>query len=284
MKRFNVVATMVAAALTLAAAAFAGDPSRKPRPTRSVCIDADPNTDTNPANSTHDIVAFVTDGTFDAGGDAADTPGSVDNDCTGTALQGRSVTFVITDDDPDAALIPDYAGGENQETVATDAGPAMLTLDNKPNVQGTNTVSADVQGTDSEKGNRIVQADWSPPPGDVTIVMAVGPGNMGKAVPLKERRFNVPEGASGVGILNRAVQEGLIHSYQTWATPRGQQVKCIDDICGEQVFVCGFLGYLGWGFYENGAVDPASLGAIRADEGDRFDVAFPRLDARLLVC
>jgi uncharacterized repeat protein (TIGR01451 family) len=154
----------------------------------------------------------------------------------------------------------------------------------RANQAGTITNVATVKGNqkDNNQANNQSAASTtvtSPPP-DVTIDLAVGIGGMGKAVPLKQRSLTVREGGNGWDILNRAVQEGFIRSYQTWGTPRGTQVRCIDDICGGQsVQVCGFHGYLGWGFYENGALFPSWLGAIKADDGDRFDLTFPQLDA-----
>lgn len=134
--------------------------------------------------------------------------------------------------------------------------------------------------SDNSQTNNLSADSTTVTPPDVTIDLAVRVGILLS----KQRSLAVREGGNGWDILNRAVQEGFIHSYETYFTPRGYQVRCIDDICGQTVAVCGFQGYLGWGFYENGASAPSGLHAIRADDGDRFDLGFPQLDARLLRC
>ncbi|HEX8099241.1 MAG TPA: hypothetical protein VF660_03455 [Actinomycetota bacterium] len=129
-----------------------------------VCIDTDPNTDTNfaRAGTQHQITAFVTDGTFDANGDAADAGGQVNNDCSGNAISGAGVTFNISDDNPDSRLSPDNTGDENSETVITNgSGQASVTLVKKTDDAGTNQVTADVEGTTSETGDKDVTKIWS---------------------------------------------------------------------------------------------------------------------------
>lgn len=137
----------------------------------NACIDFDPNTDTNSANTTHLMTAFVTNGgatpatSFSTAGDNADAAGQVDNDCAGALLQGVAVTFQITDDTPDAGLTPDNntaqggadtaptadadLGREDSETILTNAsGVATTTLDNLTDLpgDGQNAVDATVQG------------------------------------------------------------------------------------------------------------------------------------------
>lgn len=144
----------------------------------NACIDFDPNFDTNSANTTHLMTAFVTNGgatpatSFSTAGDNADAAGQVDNDCAGALLQGVAVTFQIDDDSPDAGLTPDNntamggadtggndadGGREDSETVLTNAsGVATITLDNLTDApgDGRNLVDATLQSVPGTVGSR----------------------------------------------------------------------------------------------------------------------------------
>ncbi|MBI4729149.1 MAG: hypothetical protein HY775_06550 [Acidobacteria bacterium] len=135
------------------------------------CIDVEPETPAkNPTTGTHEIRAYVTNGTLDSNGDdnlAPDGTTSRENDCTGTLLSGIPVVFTITDDVPDASLVPDVDSAPNTERVSTGSdGIARVTLDNvvaDPNdvsAEGSNTVTGDVPTITEQNHDDAVTKTW----------------------------------------------------------------------------------------------------------------------------
>jgi hypothetical protein len=107
----------------------------------ATCIDVDPNNDTDPVTGTHDLVAFVTNGTLNGAGDTADTAGQIDNDCSGTPLSGIAVDWSVGGDDtPDVSITSSNIDNDlNNERTVTDAnGRTQITIDNVADAPGTN--------------------------------------------------------------------------------------------------------------------------------------------------
>lgn len=141
------------------------------------CIDVEPETDTNRTTETHEVRAYVTNGALDANGDNnldADGVTVDENDCTGTLLSGVPVDFVITDDDPEASLVPDNndpqpTGGETQNSERVNTGNdgiARVTLDNvvadpqSAGAEGTNTVTGNVPTVAEANSPDSVNKTW----------------------------------------------------------------------------------------------------------------------------
>ena len=125
------------------------------------CIDAEPETDTNPSGTDHDITARVTGGNAYTGGDTAGQ-----FDCAGSALPNTRVTVTITDDDPNVFIKAingvstggPTGGGPNTATGTTDAnGQLVVTIacvsGAAASCTGTNTVDLQVEGAGAGPGD-----------------------------------------------------------------------------------------------------------------------------------
>ncbi|MGH2806800.1 MAG: hypothetical protein ACRDKT_05965, partial [Actinomycetota bacterium] len=116
--------------------------------TGAVCIDAEPNEETNPSGSSHEIRVVATDGQK-----LADT--NREFDCDGTARAGLLLDLELTDDDPNAyfetvngASTNPSGGGPNRVTCTTTSqGLCEATITTvATNADGSNAVTIAVQG------------------------------------------------------------------------------------------------------------------------------------------
>lgn len=132
--------------------------------TGAVCLDADPNGDTNPSGSEHTITLRVTDGNK-----AADQNDSFN--CTGTARPNTQVNLTLSDDDPNAFFntvngvsTNPSGGGPDSVTCTTNAnGECTVTIKTvDPAATGTNAVTATVPGTSDPNATETVQKTWAP--------------------------------------------------------------------------------------------------------------------------
>lgn len=137
----------------------------------AACIDAEPETDTNPSGSEHTITARATN----SAAAPADATGTFD--CAGTALPaGTVVDITVTDDTPDiyiksvngTATGGPTAGGPNSASGTTDANGQITVVIQcvsgaAANCTGTNTVNLAVQGAQSgAQASDSVDKTWQP--------------------------------------------------------------------------------------------------------------------------
>lgn len=129
----------------------------------ATCIDVDPNTETVGVTGNQVFTVFVTTGTFDAAGDTADAAGATNNDCPGTAVSGIALDWTITDDAPDASLVPDTDPvNEDVERVVTDVnGSATITMENDTDAVGNNTITVAEPGTATPAGDLDGVVTWA---------------------------------------------------------------------------------------------------------------------------
>ena len=144
----------------------------------NVCIDAEPNSDTNPSGSSHEIQVRATDGQK-----VSDTSGQFD--CSGIARAGILLDLELTDDDPNAFFetvngqtTSPSGGGPNRVTCTTGSdGVCRATIRTvAPNAEGTNEVTAAVRGTGSgdafpADNQEAVEKTWRRP-GQLTEIDA----------------------------------------------------------------------------------------------------------------
>lgn len=136
----------------------------------AACIDAEPETDTNPSGSEHTITARVTNS---SAAPVTDTDGTFD--CLGSSVAaGTRVTVTITDDDPNifiksvggTATGGPSAGGPNTATATTDAnGEVRVVIQcvsgTSANCTGTNSIQLQVEGAQSgAQTSDTVQKTW----------------------------------------------------------------------------------------------------------------------------
>ena len=114
----------------------------------NLCIDAEPNADTNPSGSSHEIQVRATDGQK-----LRDTSGQFD--CSGSARAGLLLDLELTGDDPnaffetvDGQTTNPSGGGPNRVTCTTGTnGICTATIRTvAPNAEGTNEVTAEIRG------------------------------------------------------------------------------------------------------------------------------------------
>lgn len=81
---------------------------------------------------------------------------------------------------------------------------------------------------------------------------------------------SVPAGANGLAVLDAAVADGCILSYDTQSFGGQPYVSCINEICQ---IADGLVSF--WAMFENSPI-PAEYGAgdFRADEGDELVFAY----------
>lgn len=104
---------------------------------------------------------------------------------------------------------------------------------------------------------------------DVVVTFGVSAGTYaptGAACPL-----TVPLGANGIAVLNAAVANGCITSYQAQSFDFGTFVSCIDEVCGQTV--AGTAGTY-WNMYENGVSTFYGVDGFSADNGDELSFAY----------
>lgn len=113
------------------------------------CLDAEPNSATNPSGTTHQIQVQATNGMR-----VGDTSGELN--CNGTARAGILIDLEITDDDPNAFFVSvdgqatgGSGGGPDSVTCTTDAtGTCRATIRTvSDTAEGTNGVTVRLQGT-----------------------------------------------------------------------------------------------------------------------------------------
>jgi hypothetical protein len=105
---------------------------------------------------------------------------------------------------------------------------------------------------------------------DVTVSLAVSAGRYaptGAACAL-----SVPAGATGVDVLDAAVAQHCVTSYDTVTYPGfGTFLTCLDEVCGN-----GGTGTVGtyWNMYENGASTAYGVDGFSAADGDELGFAY----------
>lgn len=105
---------------------------------------------------------------------------------------------------------------------------------------------------------------------NVTVSLALSAGRhapTGAACTL-----SVPAGADGVAVLDAAVAQGCLLSYDTVTYPGfGTFVTCLNEVCGHAG--TGTVGTY-WNMYENGASTWYGVDGFVADAGDELGFAY----------
>jgi hypothetical protein len=84
--------------------------------------------------------------------------------------------------------------------------------------------------------------------------------------------LSVPAGANGLAVLDAAVAQGCLVSYDTVTYPGfGTFVTCLDEVCGNAG--TGTVGTY-WNMYENGASTWYGVDGFVADAGDELGFAY----------
>lgn len=97
--------------------------------------------------------------------------------------------------------------------------------------------------------------------GTVTMYFAV---SIGVYVPGRGCEMTVPEGTSGLDVMDAAVDQGCIRSYATVPTSQGNYVTCINRFCER-------YPALFWLMYENGELaDHGVDDFVADDDGDEL--------------
>jgi hypothetical protein len=82
--------------------------------------------------------------------------------------------------------------------------------------------------------------------------------------------LTVPAGASGLQVLDAAVANLCINSYDTVTFDFGTFVSCIDEVCGQTTPAAGTY----WNMYENGVSTWYGVDGFSADAGDELSFAY----------
>lgn len=83
-------------------------------------------------------------------------------------------------------------------------------------------------------------------------------------------QVTVAEGTSASGVLDAAVQQGCIVSWQP--TPGGSSVACIDYVCG--LNLCRPLASWSWHVAFNGSGGPYAFNHFRASPGSMIEATY----------
>ena len=84
--------------------------------------------------------------------------------------------------------------------------------------------------------------------------------------------LSVPAGANGIAVLDAAVAQGCLVSYDTVTYPGfGTFVTCLDQVCGNAT--AGSVGTY-WNMYENGVSTGYGVDAFSAASGDDLGFAY----------